>query len=259
LDYRSWIKLPAPNLQSRLRLFCFPYAGGAASIFRHWPDHIASGIEICPVQLPGREERIAERAITRLTHLVKTLSVVLTSYMDRPFAFYGHSMGTLIAFELARELRRQKRPGPVGLFVSSRCAPHVSDPDPPLHQLSDTEFIEGVRRYNGTSEEVLQNKQLMDLLMPLLRADFELCETYNCRDEVPLDCAISAYAGQREIASELIDDWAQQTTGQFETMLLPGGHFFLNREREKFVGAISSRLLGYLGEKNMPYKSTEVS
>lgn len=217
---------------------------------------MASSIEICPVQLPGREERIADFAFTSLAHLVKTLSAVLTPYMDRPFAFYGHSMGTLIAFELARELRRQNRSGPVHLFVSGRCAPHITDPDPPLHQLSDTEFIDGVRRYNGTSEEILQNKQLMDLLLPLLRADFELCETYSCRDEVPLDCAISAYAGHHEIASELLDDWGHQTSGQFETMILPGDHFFLNMERARFVDAISSRLLDYLGESSMSYKST---
>ena len=254
MDHNSWVKLPAPNPQARLRLFCFPYAGGAASIFHNWPDHVVSSVEICSVQLPGREERLGECAFTNLAHMVKTLGVVLSSYMDRPFAFYGHSMGSLIAFELARELRRQNRPGPVHLFVSGRCAPHVPDPDPQLHQLADAEFIEGIRGYNGTPEEVFQNKQLMDLLLPLLRADFEVCESYNCRDEAPLACGISAYAGKHEYARDLIPDWAAQTTGQFETMILPGDHFFLNTERARFVDAISSRLLQYLTEGDASFE-----
>jgi len=192
--------------------------------------------------LPGREERVVEQSFTNLMRLVKTLSIVLAPKLDKPFALYGHSMGTLLAFELARELRRQNRPGPVHIFVSGRCAPHVIDPDPPIHSLPDEEFVEGVRRYNGTSEEVLQNKQLMEMFLPLLRADFEVCETYVYRDEPPLDCPVSAYAGRHEIARDLLQDWADLTTGNFESMIFPGDHFFLNTERARFVRTISDRL-----------------
>jgi len=233
-----WVKRLLPNPKAGLRLFCFPYAGGAASIFRQWPETISSQIEVCPVQLPGRENRMGEPLVTRLDQ----------PYMDRPFAFYGHSMGTLIVFELARALRRQQMPGPVHLIVSGRCAPQVPDPAPQLHKLSDTDFINGLRRYNGTREEVLNNTQLMELLVPLLRADFEMCETYQCADELPLDCPITAYAGTEEPCHTMIDDWATQTTRNFDSQLIPGGHFFLNTEKQRFVTAISDRLLTTIGK-----------
>lgn len=237
-----WIKRPGPNPQARLRLFCFPYAGGAASLFRRWPDHLARDIEVCSVQLPGRENRVEEGLFTRLPHLIPGLADALTPQMDRPFAFYGHSMGTLIAFELARELRRRRLVGPTRLFVSGRCAPHVPDPEPPLHKLPDAEFIEGLRRYNGTPEAVLNNKELMEFLVPLMRADFELCETYEYREEAPLECPISAYAGADEPCRTMLEDWRKQTSSGFEARLFPGGHFFVNTEMACFVRTISKSL-----------------
>jgi len=239
---KLWLKCPEPNARARLRLFCFPYAGGAASIFRRWPEYLSSDIELCAVQLPGRENRLGEPMFTRLDRLVKKLVEVCLPVMDRPFAFYGHSMGTLIAFELARELRRQQRPEPVRLLVSGRCAPHTPDPEPPLHRLADAEFVDGLRRYNGTQEAVLNNRDLMELLVPLLRADFALCETYVYKMEAPLACPISAFAGTGEPCRELVGDWRKQTANAFDSQLFPGDHFFLSTDRARFVTAISEKL-----------------
>ncbi len=238
-----WVRRPKPNAQARLRLFCFPYAGGAASVFRGWPEHLAPDIELFPIQLPGRENRIGEPLFRRLDLLVTRLTEVLLPFMDRPFAFYGHSMGTLIAFELARELRRRQCSGPICLLVSGRCAPHIPDPELPLHRLADDEFREGLRCYNGTHEAVLNNSELMELFVPLLRADFELCETYEYKDEAPLECPISAFAGIDEPCRDMLGEWRKQTVSDFDSELFSGDHFFLNTGRAKFVSVLSERLL----------------
>ena len=223
-----WIKRPKPNDDAKLRLFCFSYAGGSASLFRKWPEYLSDKIEVCAIQLPGREGRIRESALSSLDSVIAQLIDELVPYLDRPFAFYGHSMGTLVAFELARALRRRRLDGPVQLLVSGRCAPQVIDPDLKLHKLSDEDFIIGLRKYNGTPEAVLEDKDLMALLIPLLRADFQVCETYEYTTETPLDCPISAYAGVDEISSKYIGDWQHQTAGSFEKKLFSGGHFFIS-------------------------------
>lgn len=237
-----WIKQPVPNPDASTRLFCFSYAGGSASVFRQWPDYLSKDIEMCAVQLPGREGRFAEKPFMKLSDLIDTLVEELIPYLDRPFTFYGHSMGTLIAFELARKLRRLGRQGPEHIFVSGRCAPQVEDPEVPLHQLPDKEFIEGLRRYNGTPEAVFNDKDIMELLVPLIRADFTVCETYNYYHEEPLDCPISAFAGEDEISSKFLDDWKEQTRHDFDTGIFPGDHFFINTHQKQFVGAISDRI-----------------
>ncbi len=250
----AWLKPPAVNPRASVRLFCFPYAGGTASAFRLWSQYLHESIEVCPIQLPGREDRLGEKPLSSLGAIIDALLPVITPCLDRPFAFYGHSMGSLIAFELARELRRSGKPEPLGIFVSGRCAPQVEDPDPPMHKLAEDEFIEGLRNYNGTPEAVLQNRELMELLIPLLRADFEVSETYQYCHEAPLDCPIFAYAGLAEISAELIDDWRHQTGGSFHSALFPGDHFFLNSDREAFVNEISNRLLSF---SNKPSQSEE--
>lgn len=237
-----WIKRPMPNEDAQLRLFCFPYAGGSASIFRNWPEYLSSDIEVCAIQLPGRESRFGESALTCLNKMVTQLVDVMEPYMDRPFVFYGHSMGTLIAFELARELRRQQKSGPLQLLVSGRCAPHIQDPCKQLHHLPEAEFIQGLRDYNGTPEAVFNNSELMELIVPLIRADFTVCETFKYKQELPLECPISAFAGVDEVSSRFLQEWNEQTTNNFESELFSGDHFFINTEQEKFVSALSKRL-----------------
>ncbi|HEX2093650.1 MAG TPA: thioesterase domain-containing protein, partial [Longimicrobiaceae bacterium] len=173
-----WVVRRPLNPHTRLRLFCFPYAGGGASIFRTWSQSLPPEVDVCPVQLPGRESRLREPPFDRLLPLVRTLADVLAPYMDLPFALYGYSNGALMSFELARELRRRGMRGPVHLFVAACPAPHLPDKDPPIHALPDVELIREIRRLNGTPEEILQNEELMTLLIPLLRADSAIHETY---------------------------------------------------------------------------------
>lgn len=224
-----------------MRLFIFPYAGGAASAFRTWPEHLPPDLEVCPVQLPGRERRIREPLFSNIPYLVKTLVPVLRPYMAVPFVLFGHSMGALIGFEMVRELRRQGLEGPEHLFISGRCAPQIPDPEPPLHQLPDGAFIEGLRRYNGTPDAVLQHKELMEILLPILRADFTMSETYTYLPEPPLDCPITAFGGLEEklLQPDHVAAWKHQTTRTFHQHMFSGNHFFIHDQRNDLLREIS--------------------
>jgi medium-chain acyl-[acyl-carrier-protein] hydrolase len=242
--FDAWIILPKPNPQARLRLFCFSYAGGGASVFHPWPDLLPPEIEIYAIQFPGREGRLRESPFTRLLPLVQTLTQVLRPYLNPPFAFFGHSLGALVGFELARHLRRQRESEPLHLFVSGHRAPQMPDPDPPIHQLPESAFIAELRRLNGTPEEVLQNKELMELMIPLLRADFAIHETYVYTPEAPLVCPISAFGGLQDdkVSRDNLVAWRDQTDGAFTLRMFPGDHFFLHSAQIQLLQAVSRDL-----------------
>jgi medium-chain acyl-[acyl-carrier-protein] hydrolase len=244
LTSNAWIK-PNPHTRGRVRLFCFPYAGGGCSAYLPWMRVISPDIEICPVQLPGREERLGERPFTRIDPLVEELARALAPYMAMPFAFYGHSLGALLSFELARYLRRQNGPAPTHLFVSGCLAPQLSAPEPPIHQLSDEEFIQALRSFNGTPDAVLQNTELMRILLPLLRADFALYETYAYIHEEPLRVPISAYGGLQDFRTtrESVEAWRSQTDSKFIMRMYPGEHFFIHAKRNIFLQGIRQDLI----------------
>lgn len=233
-----------PRPQARIRLFCFPYAGGSSLIFRDWPDNLSEEVDVCLPQLPGRGNRIQEPAHTRLETLVQDISKAIIPYLNKPFAFFGHSMGALVSFELARYLRRMQAPIPAQLFVSGRSAPHIADADPPTYDLPEAEFVETIRSLNGTPREVLEHPELMRLMIPLLRADFSVCQTYSYTVEHPLDCPITALGGlqDNEVARENLDAWGEHTTSDFKLEMLPGDHFFLNSCQTQVLRIVSQEL-----------------
>lgn len=241
LDTR-WIATSRRETDARLRLFCLPNGGGGASMYRPWMSIAPKGLEICPIQLPGREGRLAEPPFTSVFPLVEVLAEVLRPQLGSPFALFGHSMGSLICFELVRELRRRCGVEPVHLFVSGFGAPHLPDPDPPIHLLPEDEFLQEVRRFNGTPEEVLQHPELMALLLPVLRADLTLVETYTYTAAAPLSCPISVFGGTNdpEISASELAQWEQHTTGAFRLRMLPGDHFFLHAARAGMLEAIAN-------------------
>jgi medium-chain acyl-[acyl-carrier-protein] hydrolase len=242
-----WIACPKPNTRAELRLFCFPYAGGGASIFRRWVDDLPPEIEVCPVLLPGKDDRLLELPFTQFSHLIETLAQVLHPYLQVPFAFFGHSMGGLVAFELARELRRQNAPRPAHLIVSATPAPHLPNPADSFNVDSDAAIIEALRCFDGTPEWVLQDDELMQKLLPTIRADFQLLKDYTYLAEDLLDCPISAFGGWQDklVTQEHIEAWKKHTNRVFTMRMFQGNHLFLHEidgTRSLLLSSISQEL-----------------
>jgi medium-chain acyl-[acyl-carrier-protein] hydrolase len=239
-----WVLYPKPKPNADLRLFCFPYAGGGAQIYREWPEGLPSNVEVCPIQLPGRGNRMREVPYTKLLDLVESLSPAIVPSLDRPFAFFGHSMGAEIAYELSRLLSKQHGLEPAHLFVSGSIAPHIPDDRPPNYHLPGPEFTAEVRRLNGTPAEVLEHPELMQILIPLLRADFELVQTHKYVEGPPLSCPLTAFGGLRDqyVSPEAIEGWRQHTTGSFSARMLPGDHFFVATSQKLLHRIIAQEL-----------------
>lgn len=225
-----WIQFYQPKPQANLRLFCFPYAGGRAQIFSTWSDALPDHIEVCPVELPGRGRRWGETPFIELSPLIEAIASSIAPLLNRPYAFFGHSIGALIAFELARFLRQQNASEPVYLFVSSRRAPQLQDFDPPSHTLPDDELIRKLNWLKGTPQDALNDPELMQLWLPVLRADLAVSETYTYIPQMPLSCPIIAFGGRQDPAIRRggLRQWREQTTGRFAKHLFRGNHFFIH-------------------------------
>lgn len=245
---KGWALIPHPRPAARLRLFCFPYAGGGASLFSPWARELPAEVELVAVQPPGREGRLMEKPIGDLNEMATAMQRELAPWMDRPFAFFGHSNGGLMAFELTRRLRRAGRPLPRLLITSGRPAPQLPLLDPLIHALPDAEFMDTLRRYNGTPEEILANREIMELLMPMLRADFQLGETYQYTPEAPLALPLVAWGGalDMEVPAAHIEAWGEQAGGEFRFRMFPGDHFFLHGDRAQVLQALNEELRGVL-------------
>ncbi|MEO8593992.1 MAG: alpha/beta fold hydrolase [Candidatus Solibacter sp.] len=239
-----WLFLKDRDTKARIRLFCFPYAGGGASLYRSWKSPTPGSFEVWPVQLPARENRINETPFTRLDPLIVALEHALLRHVQHPFAFFGHSLGGLIAFELACRLRSNHGIVPAHLFVSGRSAPHIVDADEPMHTLPDPELKRRLRKLNGTPEDVLAHDELMSLALPLLKADFAISETYSYAPREPLSCPISAFGGSHdtEVSSVDLDAWRLHTRLSFRLRICPGDHFFIHANRDALLSAIESDL-----------------
>ncbi|MFN8008646.1 MAG: alpha/beta fold hydrolase [Terriglobia bacterium] len=228
-----------------MQLICFSYAGRGASVYSTWAKLLSPSVTIRAVQLPGRENRFSEPCIKRISDLMPELVKALQSRLTQPFALFGHSMGALICFELARELRRQNLPEPVHLFLSAHRAPHLPDPYPPIAHLSEEEFVEEVqRRYGGIPEPVKQSKELMEIMIPVLRADFEMLENYQYVMEEPLFCPITVLGGFEdfETTDAELEAWQLHSRKVFDLKLFPGDHFFLQTSQSELLGFLNKKL-----------------
>jgi medium-chain acyl-[acyl-carrier-protein] hydrolase len=228
----------------RLRLFCFPYAGGNAFNFMPWQAQLEPGIEVCAVQLPGRGSRLAEPPFASVQALLKAVAPVVAAQADLPFAFFGHSLGALIAFELTRYLRLHGLGGPCHLFVSGCQAPRHRSPARGLHRMADAELIQVLRNFESTPPEVLASQELMALVLPTLRADFALAEEYRYRAGPALSVPMSVFAGTRDEnkGEGQVDGWADETSGPCEVAWFEGGHFFINHQRDAVLARIGADL-----------------
>lgn len=221
------------------RVYLFPHAGGNASTYQ-WGKHFPEDVEVCAVQLPGRESRFLEAPVTAMDAAVDELAPTILSTVDLPFVFFGHSMGALIAFNVTRRLAAAGAPLPQHLFVSARRAPHLVDYEP-IHELPEDELLARL----GDHRLARLSSELREVVLPILRADLRLCETYQYTAARPLPVPITAFGGyEDEMASETgMAAWREHTARAFELRMFPGGHFYL-RGMERDLAAHINRIVG---------------
>ncbi len=231
----KWLPYDYPKMANRnaLRLFCLPYAGGTVRTYREWINHAPAGIKVLPIQLPGREKRILETPFVRMGALVDTLIDLLApEFAQGPFALFGHSMGGKIAFELARTLEQETKFQPTQLFVSGIGAPQLNERLPQVHHLNDAALIDELRRVNGTPEEILSNRELMEVVLPFIRADYTISETWRYQPGEPLRCPLTVFGGTEDPDANLHEllAWRELTRAEFDCKVFPGDHFFINHQ-----------------------------
>jgi medium-chain acyl-[acyl-carrier-protein] hydrolase len=227
----------------QFRLFCFHYAGGSGSMFLPWTKWLPDEVELVAVQLPGRENRSDEPLVHSMELITQPLADAITPLLDKPFALFGHSTGAAISFELVRELRKRALPQPRLLVASGQNAPRFK-PAVLRHLLSDPEFIEVIRRCKGTPDAVLSSPLFVEMLLPRIRADGAVYETYRYQPQAPLDCRIVLFHGVEDdmVTSEGLAGWRLETRHSFERYGFAGSHLFLHQE-EAALGALINREL----------------
>jgi medium-chain acyl-[acyl-carrier-protein] hydrolase len=237
----TWIRRPLPSPDARIRLLCIPHAGAGPSFYARWLTELAPEVEVCLAHLPGRESRFREPPGTDLGLLAAQLAEAARPLLDRPFALFGHSMGALLAYEVAHRLPEE----PEHLFVSGSPAPQRPAGEPPIAHLPDAEFLAQVRQdYGGIPDSLWEQQELLRILLPVLRADFAACERYAWLRRPPLRCGVCALSGAGDpyVPQSALADWGDLTTGPSTARVIGHGHFNLVADRAAVQQLIRERL-----------------
>lgn len=240
----EWFRLMSPERPCEINLVCFPYAGGSASVFRRWhcglPDHVA----VYGLEMPGRSVRFREPLVRSSSALIPQVGAALLAHIDGPFAFFGYSMGAILAFETARWLREMHGVLPIHLYVAAMSAPHLPAAKQMRHTLGDESFWSGIKHLNGTPEELANNAEFIEVILPILRADVQIVETYTYTASRPLSCPITALAGSadRDCPSDTVVKWRAHTSARFRFQMFSGQHFFIRTEEQAVLQLLSADL-----------------
>lgn len=240
-----WTLLSGRVPAAQWRLLSIPHAGASPAIFKSWVTRLPDEIETRAFLAPGRLGRFDEAPHTRLDRLVDEAAAGAMPLLDRPWVLFGHSMGAIVAFELARRLRKMGARGPEHLFVSGHRAPHLPLAARPVHELSEPEFVEAMRKLAGAPDRVWDRLELRDLVLPTLRADLEICETYRYARQAPLETPITAMGGRDDpfVGADELAPWSEHTDAGFALRLQPGDHFYLTADVDRTVATIATDAL----------------
>ncbi|MFG2608496.1 thioesterase II family protein [Streptomyces sp. NPDC048514] len=243
-DDSLWLRRFHPRPDARVRLICFPHAGGSASFFFPMSQEMSSGIEVMAVQYPGRQDRHTEQPVASVQALAREVFSVLRHWTDLPLALFGHSMGASVAFEVARLLEQEAGIEPAALFASGRNAPSQPRSND-IHRLDDDGIVAELQRLSGTDARILGDMELLRLALPAIRSDYKAAETYRYQPGPPLGCPVVGLGGDSDIrvAVEDLAAWSDHTTGTFELQVFPGGHFYLGDQKAAVVNTVSDFLL----------------
>lgn len=241
---QSWFVRPRPRPDARWRLIGFPYGGGGPQAFRDWPDELGESVEVLAAHLPGRGSRLGEPPLDDLATLVEALADDLAQHTDKPFAFFGHSVGALLAFEVAAALQERGLPTPLRVFASAHQAPHVPHAGATMHDLPQVELVEVVRRLGLVPADALADEELLSLILPPLRADFALSETYRCPEDATLSVPITALGGSDDDLATAQDlaAWARHTDRGFEVRMYRGDHFYTTTQLPALAADLVDRV-----------------
>lgn len=240
VDTAKWIHRYEPAPDAPRRLVCFPHAGGAAPYFVPVARAMAGETDVLAVQYPGRQERRHEPCLGSVDELARRAVEALAPWLDRPVTLFGHSMGAMVAFEAARLLERDGR-APHGLVVSGRRAPTRTRPAQDLVHLRDDEgLMAEIKRLSGTDERILADEELLRMILPAIRSDYQAVESYRYRPGPLLSCPVLALIGDADpqVTQDEARSWAEHTTGRFDMTVFPGGHFYLNSQAGAVIRAI---------------------
>jgi len=231
-----------PRPAATKRLFCFPYAGGSAAIiYRKWAMNLPEDLEVLPVELSGRGSRLQESLKYDMDSLVEELIGAIKNYIDKPYYFFGHSMGALVSYEIARRLSKKHLPLPEKLILSSHSAPQFNKRSPVMHKLPKDEFIRELKELNGMPKEFFESEELLDIFLPIIKADYTVCETYEFSAREKLKIPFIAIRGTNDqtVLKEDMIGWSDLTQSGFKFFEFPGDHFFITKNQDEFIKFVS--------------------
>ncbi|MBC2578803.1 thioesterase II family protein [Clostridium sp. DJ247] len=228
----------------KVKLFCIPHAGGSAAVYSKWKKYINPSIEICPIELAGRGKRFNENLYNNINEIVEDIYEIIKNNLQTDYAFFGHSMGSLIAYELTYHIMKLKNKSPKHIFFSGKKAPHIMYKNRLIHTLSDIEFKNRILEFSGTPKEVFENRDMLNIFAPILRADLGIFETYKYVEKhCKLDCNITIINGKNDdLTINDISGWKQHTSKSCSIYLFNGGHFYLNENLEALISIINTTL-----------------
>lgn len=239
-NQKKWCITPRINPSAKLRLFCFPYAGGGTTIYSDWADLLPMAIELVCIQPPGRGTHFNTSCINDMELMTSQLASAITPLLDKPFVFFGHSLGSRVAFELAAKLKSLNYNLPNHFIASGSRAPHKRVNKRPIHNLTNKEFIAELKRLNGTPTVILENQELMEFLMPMLRADFEIAYSHQYEGKQKINCPVSIFGGteDKDVSLDDLNSWTDLFSQENEIQTFKNGHFFIDSMREQVLKSV---------------------